>query len=293
MFYVIEYKPERSRIAYTRLRHELQRNFTKRFNISVNESDFERFMQTAFEIVRNGNKADWGILTGTSFAMTSLTTIGYGHITPETQLGQFFTVIYCIVGLPLSTLALKSIGELIAKMVYKIVYRVETKLLFRIRPRKVKIKTFFITFTLMILTLCIGALAGKYLEGWTFIEGFYAWFASLSTIGYGDYVPGWKILKNAEDSAADIWILITALSLPGMATLCVVSGVVNSLVEAYNEFKIQCNVCSRCPACRRRKSEKSKGKRKKKKSAGGETQEKHRNVESLYACSESERSTTV
>lgn len=76
MFYVIEYKPERSRIAYTRLRHELQRNFTKRFNISVNERDFERFMQTAFEIVRNGNKADWGILTGTSFAMTSLTTIG-------------------------------------------------------------------------------------------------------------------------------------------------------------------------------------------------------------------------
>ena len=48
----------------------------KDFNISVNESDFERFMQTAFEIVRNGNKADWGILTGTSFAMTSLTTIG-------------------------------------------------------------------------------------------------------------------------------------------------------------------------------------------------------------------------
>ena len=218
---------------------------------------------------------------------------GYGHITPETQLGQFFTVIYCIVGLPLSTLALKSIGELIAKMVYKIVYRVETKLLFRIRPRKVKIKTFFITFTLMILTLCIGALAGKYLEGWTFIEGFYAWFASLSTIGYGDYVPGWKILKNAEDSAADIWILITALSLPGMATLCVVSGVVNSLVEAYNEFKIQCNVCSRCPACRRRKSEKSKGKRKKKKSAGGATQEKHRKIESLYACSERERSTIV
>lgn len=100
-------------------------------------------------------------------------------------------------------------------------------------------------------------------------------------------------MKNAEDSAADIWILITALSLPGMATLCVVSGVVNSLVEAYNEFKIQCNVCSRCPACRRRKSEKSKGKRKKKKSAGGATQEKHRKVESLYACSERERSTTV
>ena len=76
IFYVIEYKPEKNRIAYSRLAHELQRNFTNRFNISVNESDLERFMQTAFEIVRNDNKADWGILTGASFAMTSLTTIG-------------------------------------------------------------------------------------------------------------------------------------------------------------------------------------------------------------------------
>ena len=76
IFYIIEKKPENNKDASSRLSRELQRNFTNKFNISVNDSEFERFMQRAFEIVRLGKKADWGILTGTSFTMTSLTTIG-------------------------------------------------------------------------------------------------------------------------------------------------------------------------------------------------------------------------
>lgn len=135
-------------------------------------------------------------------------------------------------------LVLKLIGELIVKMVYKIVYCVEIKLFFRIRFWKVKIKIFFIIFILMILMLCIGVLVGKYLEGWIFIEGFYVWFVLFFIIGYGDYVFGWKILKNVEDFVVDIWILIIVLFFFGMVIFCVVLGVVNLFVEVYNEFKI-------------------------------------------------------
>lgn len=196
-------------------------------------------------------------------------------------------------GLPLSTLALKSLGEIISKVVYKLVYLVETKILRRERPRKVKIKSFFITFTLMIFTLCVGGLVQKYLEGWTFIEGLYAWFATLSTIGYGDFIPSWKFLRNAEDSATGIWIMIFALSLPSLATLSVVSGVLNSLVEAYDEFRIQLNACSRCPRCRKKlTSSKSKGKRKEDKTVSGCPRDNHRKVE-FNVCSERERSATV
>lgn len=166
---------------------------------------------------------------------------GYGHITPETPLGQIVTVLYCFIGLPVAMLALKTLGEVVSKIVYKFVYLVETRILCRKRPRRAKIKTFFTTFMLMILTLCVGGLTQVYLEGWTFTQGFYAWFVTLSTIGYGDYLPALDLLREAKessDSEISLLLIITASALPYLAGLCMVSGVLNSLVEAVEEVRI-------------------------------------------------------
>ena len=76
IFYVIERKPESNKEIYLRLSRELHQDFTSQFNVSINESDFQYFMQKAFEAVSVGNKLDWSILSGLSFTMTSLTTIG-------------------------------------------------------------------------------------------------------------------------------------------------------------------------------------------------------------------------
>ena len=76
VFYLIERKPESNRDASWRLSQELRHDFKIQFNISINESDFKRFMQRAFEAVSVGNKAEWSILNGHIFTITSLTTIG-------------------------------------------------------------------------------------------------------------------------------------------------------------------------------------------------------------------------
>ena len=138
-------------------------------------------------------------------------------------------------------LALKTLGEVVSKIVYKFIYLVETRILRRKRPRRVKIKTFLTTFTLMILTLCAGGLTQVYVEGWTFVEGFYAWFVTLSTIGYGDYLPALDLLskaKKSSDSEISLLLIISASALPYLAGLCMVSGVLNSLVEVVEEFRI-------------------------------------------------------
>lgn len=150
-------------------------------------------------------------------------------------------------------LALKTLGEIVSKMVYKLVFNVETKVLCKKTPRKIKIKSFFTTFLLMLLTLCAGGVTQIYMEGGTFIEGVYSWFATLSTIGYGDYIPSWSLLQNTE-SETTLWLLISAFSLPSLALLSVVSGLLNSLVEAIEEFKIQFKYCCKCPRCRKKKS---------------------------------------
>ena len=76
MFYFLETRPEKNKEVYFWLSRELQQNFTTQLNISINERDFNRFMQKAFEVVRVGNKADWSILSGLSSSMTSLATVG-------------------------------------------------------------------------------------------------------------------------------------------------------------------------------------------------------------------------
>ena len=76
LFYLIERKPENNRDAFRRLSQELRDDFIIQFNISINESDFKRFMQRAFEVVSVRNKTEWSILNGLFFTMTSLTTIG-------------------------------------------------------------------------------------------------------------------------------------------------------------------------------------------------------------------------
>ena len=69
-------------------------------------------------------------------------------------------------------LTLKTMGKMVSKLVYDFVYAIETKLLSRTRPRNIKKKSVFVTFALMILTVCLGGLEGMYVEGWTFVEAF-------------------------------------------------------------------------------------------------------------------------
>lgn len=243
LFYYIERKPERNQELSSRLLRELQRGFAVKYNISINESYFRRFAQKAFDAVHVGTKPDWGIFTGMTFTITTLTTIGYGHITPETSLGQLLTILYCLFGLPISLLTLKTFGEIVSRIVYRIVCVIEKRALCRERPTNIKLKSFFLTSILMFLTLCAGGLTQKYVEGWTFTEGLYAWFATLSTIGYGDYVPMWNLLKGKGNSLNGLWFLLYSLSLPSLAALSVVSGLLNSLVEALAEFRFHLTAC--------------------------------------------------
>ena len=41
----------------------------------------------------------WGVIDSIYFSVVSLTTVGYGDLTPETQGGRLFVVFYLIVGI--------------------------------------------------------------------------------------------------------------------------------------------------------------------------------------------------
>ena len=160
-------------------------------------------------------------------------------MTPDTWLGQLLTVFYGLAGLPLSMLALKTLGEVIASGVQSLVLRIEKPLLKVRDVRKIRQKTFLATCVLMILFLLLGSVINMVAEGWSFVEGLYTWFVVMSTVGFGDYIP-FQSLDQKSSRGGDqelLWVLIALLALYTLVGLCVVSAVLTSLVQAAEEYK--------------------------------------------------------
>lgn len=186
---------------------------------------------------------------------------GYGWITPQTPTGQKLCIFVCIVGIPITLLMLKSIGELITKWVNFIATKLEQKILKREEPKQVKTKSAAILLLLMVSLIVTNSLVVMYLEDWTFVEGIYFSFVTWSTIGFGDYLPLKKdkvpqstrqlfvnTSKHYENQTTETNLkFLSGILIPlyVIVGLCIVSSVLNSIMAAIEER--QCRF--RCPRC--------------------------------------------
>ena len=57
---------------------------------------------------------DWTFPKALLFTITIMTTVGYGHISPDTISGKLFCMLYAIVGIPLLLVLSAKIGDLMA-----------------------------------------------------------------------------------------------------------------------------------------------------------------------------------
>ncbi|VDK54404.1 unnamed protein product [Gongylonema pulchrum] len=53
----------------------------------------------------------WNFVGAFYFAIIVITTLGYGHSTPNTTLGKLFCMIFALAGIPLGLIMFQSIGE--------------------------------------------------------------------------------------------------------------------------------------------------------------------------------------
>ena len=114
---------------------------------------------------------------------------GYGFITPQTPTGQILYIFVSFVGIPINMLALKSVGELIAKWINAVVRKFETKILKRPEPlKRLQTKSAVFLFSLMMVLIVVSGVSLMHLVGWSVVEGVYFWFVTFTTIGFGDYV---------------------------------------------------------------------------------------------------------
>ncbi|XP_042221495.1 TWiK family of potassium channels protein 7-like [Homarus americanus] len=171
----------------------------------------------------------------------------YGHIAPKTKAGRLFTILYNVIGIPLLLIFLANIGDFLANSCRYLYSRVccrwcrfrrrlaETRAGKTVEKRslwkddvgyekymateKVNVP---IVVNLCIITvyLMLGGVLFKWWEGWDLLTAVYFTFITLTTIGFGDLVPGNSFLDLEDGITAGLKMLVTVLlCLFGMALI--------------------------------------------------------------------------
>ena len=98
------------------------------------------------------------------------------------------TIISCLIGLPLTMLALKSAEKLMGCGIRFIVTKTEPYLFKNYPPKNDKDKVSFCAVSLMIALLLLASTCSVFVEDCRYIQSLYAWFSTFTTTGYGDYI---------------------------------------------------------------------------------------------------------
>ncbi|XP_022617680.1 potassium channel subfamily K member 5-like [Seriola dumerili] len=180
---------------------------------------------------KHRNSWDWG--NSVIFAATIVTTIGYGNVAPKTIGGRVFCILYGLFGIPLCLVWISELGSFFGD---------RAKRLSQVLIHKgVSVKKVQLTCTALFLLwglflhLLIPPFVFMSLEGWSYLEGIYFSFITLTTVGFGDYVAG--VNPNIEYPRlyrvfAELWIYM------GLAWLSLFfSWNVHMVVEAHKVLK--------------------------------------------------------
>ncbi|XP_034966624.1 potassium channel subfamily K member 3 [Zootoca vivipara] len=164
---------------------EKQLELKSKYNLS--EANYCELEGVVLKLKPHKAGVQWKFAGSFYFAITVITTIGYGHAAPSTDGGKVFCMFYALLGIPLTLVMFQSLGERINTLVRYLLHRIKKCLGMR-RPEVSMANMVTIGFFSCISTLCIGAAAFSYYENWTFFQAYYYCFITLTTIGFGDYV---------------------------------------------------------------------------------------------------------
>uniref|UniRef100_A0A8C8DRW2 Potassium channel, subfamily K, member 5b n=1 Tax=Oryzias sinensis TaxID=183150 RepID=A0A8C8DRW2_9TELE len=202
--------------------------------------DLDEILEVASEAAGQGvaitgdnHRNTWDWVNSVIFAATIVTTIGYGNVAPKTKGGRVFCILYGLCGIPLCLVWLSELGSFFGD---------RAKRLSQVMIRKgISVKKVQFTCTALFLLwgllvhLVIPPFVFMSVEGWTYLEGIYFSFITLTTVGFGDYVAGVNPdiqYPRLYRVCAEIWIYM------GLAWLSLFfSWNVHMVVEAHKVLK--------------------------------------------------------
>ncbi|KAM9381167.1 potassium channel, subfamily K, member 16-like [Phaethornis superciliosus] len=240
VFQALERAAEKQeKMAAAQMKEAFLQNFT---HLTV--AEMEQFMKNLTEAIQNGvypvgnesqiEDSNWDFSDSFFFAGTVVSTIGYGTLRPKTAGGQIFCVFFALFGIPLNIVFLHRVGKMLSLLCKKL-----GKFLYEKGMRKKRIKCLTLLFFLVtgiLVFLCLPSLFFQMTEGWSYSEGIYFAFITLSTIGFGDYVIGKKPGRNYFSyyrMLVAIWILF------GLAWIALLFNLLTTVLEDTEKIIVQ------------------------------------------------------
>lgn len=160
---------------------------------------------------------------GSIFFLTHLaTTIGYGNSHPHTPQGQLSTIFFAFAGIPVMGYALVQVARLNFWLT-----RLFLAKCFSFHVNTVR-RQGHVLASLLVLFLFGGAFVYMLLEDWTYLESLYFCFATLSTVGFGGYLPSSPVSK-----AFSVFYMISGLGVCAL-NISVLTGMV---AEGHDVFE--------------------------------------------------------
>ncbi|XP_035518449.1 potassium channel subfamily K member 3-like [Morone saxatilis] len=133
------------------------------------EDDYREIERVVLQAEPHRAGRQWKFAGSFYFAITVITTIGYGHAAPRTDAGKTFCMFYAVLGIPLTLVMFQSLGERINTFVRYLLRRAKQGL--GLRKTEVSMGNMVLVGLLSCMsTLCIGAAAFSHFEDWTFFN---------------------------------------------------------------------------------------------------------------------------
>uniref|UniRef100_A0AC34QH24 Potassium channel domain-containing protein n=1 Tax=Panagrolaimus sp. JU765 TaxID=591449 RepID=A0AC34QH24_9BILA len=176
---------------------------------------FEKYFLTSNEVKKNTTVEVWSFSTAIFFAVTVVTTIGYGNPVPITKAGRLACILFSLFGIPLTLVTIADLGKFLSEhliWLYGNYLKIKHYLCRRVEHRKEKhehvceqcqnrgisphmlpveeqkIPAVLVLSILMLYT-ALGGVLMSHLEPWSFFTSFYWSFITMTTVGFGDLMP--------------------------------------------------------------------------------------------------------
>jgi len=170
---------------------------------------------------------------GCVFFLTHLsTTIGYGNSHPSTASGQLACIVFALIGIPIMGYTLAQVAKLDLKVAVVLLRKLGG----------VKMNTWHrqvcLLWTLLMFFLLAGACVYWTLEPWSYLHSLYFCFVTLSTVGFGDFLP-----SSPWSKVFTIFYTISGLGVCA-SIIAVLTGIVAEGHDSVDEF-----LKGSCPDC--------------------------------------------